>query len=127
MKFFSPRQPPLNQIDVPPVRGNSVPRLLLEAVKHIYGLGESNRVNHAVGIPVIIFDDFYNSTAAESPHWLCVRILLAHFGHFQVETDMFLCPYRKPLQVVFAAPHPHTRLQLLPLHALSSMARLLYI
>jgi hypothetical protein len=54
-----------------------MPALFLEAVQHVHGIAELDRVDGPVSVTVVIVDDLQHSRAAEAPQHPRVRWMIA--------------------------------------------------
>jgi hypothetical protein len=60
---FGPFQPRFDQFDLVLGRRDALPGFLLERMKHIDHACESDRIDRATGVAVIVVDDFQNAAA----------------------------------------------------------------
>jgi len=90
---------------IDPGRTNSRRRLFLEAVLHIYGFRESDRIDRPIRIPPVVLDDLENTGAFAFPR-LGVGWLPSDLHQIERVSKVIDHLIRKFEQVIFRRPDP---------------------
>lgn len=65
--------------------GDALGRLFLEAMKDVDRIAQLDRIDSAIGVTVVVFDDLEDASRSEPLEWLCLRVLGASLGEVEGE------------------------------------------
>ena len=102
-----------DQVQVGLRRGNAARALLLEAMKNIHRVLESNGVHGAVGAPRLILDHFQHAGRAKALEWLRLFVLLAGLRQVKGLPERVLHILGHPYEVFLGRGDPDQRFQFL--------------
>lgn len=106
MEFASSIQARLDQVEITPRRRDATHGLLLEAMQNVDGFDKPNRVYGAVGVAVVVFNDFQDSRTVKASKRLGIGMFAAILGNLKRRADSLPNRPRKLPQVVTAGPNP---------------------
>src|SRR5438552_12330126 len=92
-------------------RLDAFPRLFLEHVQPVHGAGAFHRVHSPERAPVIVRNDFENSSSAEALEWFGIDVFAAVLGLPQGKADYFPHFLREVPEIVQTAANPKERFE----------------
>src|ERR1043166_4169313 len=124
MIFLGSPEPRLHEVDVSLGRRDAFLRLLLKRVQHVNCSRQSDGVNGAIRVPVVVLDDLQDACAFKALEWICIWMLEARLREVERESHDVLDVLRKLAEVLLRRSHPEQGLSLL--RTVHSMALLPY-
>lgn len=101
MKFLGAFKPFFDQVQVGLRRGNTLFRLLLKDVQHVYSFDKSHGVHRTISIAPIVLDDLKNRRTAKTMKWLGFGVLLADLSQIERVAKNILHRRRQGLRILF--------------------------
>src|SRR3954447_3258939 len=109
MVFLRRFQPTADGLDFRRRCLNPALRLLLERMEHVHRTGELHGVHHAIGVPVVVFDDFEHPRPAEPLQHFRTDVLSSLLGLPEGEARRLADTGGERPQILVARPHPEER------------------